>query len=275
MRSKLQPFSRPPVSAFSSLYQRALAAQWTADEVLDWQKLAFNRLPAGLRQAMATVYSDVCFAEEFGLGLTARMVDLAGEGLLRDFARLQTRDEARHVAFFSRVLMVLEAEAEQSSELWELRTELDCVGDYYELVLHTQVIEIAAQVVFTTFALRSLELMRGSIRVPGSESVMALLQAVVKLVGADESRHIAFGSRCIQSHLATAGVISRHRFEQQARASARLVYQAFERRSNEFARLGWAPSDVLDRAWRSLYLQLGRLELDIGGAELCGTSRSD
>jgi hypothetical protein len=78
-----------------ALAQRLLAeatgGRWQADDALQWSTLSFERLAPPIRRAMATVYADVLYAEEFGLQLVMRMAELAPEGWLREFARVQIR----------------------------------------------------------------------------------------------------------------------------------------------------------------------------------------
>jgi hypothetical protein len=222
---------------------------------------------------MARVYADVLYAEAFGLDVIHRMVELAPSGWQREFAVLQARDEARHADFFGRALEKLGGSEGDSHELSCLREELAQIDAYEELVLHGQVIETAARVVFVGNGMRTLELMDKGVRLPGSESVRALVLAVVNLVGKDESRHIAFGQHCLRLHLSGCDAPRRHALEQRAAVSARLMYNAFAARSESFKRMGWQPADVLDRTWKALQAQLGALELDIGSAPDAANAR--
>ena len=75
-----------PDSRSRGLYELALRGQWRAEEAIDWSRLSFELLSPPLRGAMARLYADVSYAETFGVDATARMVELAPEGWLREFA---------------------------------------------------------------------------------------------------------------------------------------------------------------------------------------------
>ena len=113
---------------------------------------------------------------------------------------------------------------------------------------------------------RSLEMMAHGVRLPGSESVATLMRAVVELIGRDESRHIAFGQHCLRRRLAACDASQRHSLEQRALVSARLMYGAFSKRSDDFRRLGMSPVEVMHRIWDAMRRQLGRLDFDLGDA---------
>jgi hypothetical protein len=194
------------------------------------------------------------------------MVELAPDGWLRRFVLLQVQDELRHCDFFSRVVDKLGKVGEPSAELARLRAELERCMDFEELLLHGQIIETAARVIFVGNGNRTLAAIGRAVKLPGSESVHTLVRAVVDLVGRDESRHIAFGSHCLKTRLSNVDGGSRHAMENRAAVSATLMHDAFSRRANEFRLLGTPPADVLDRTWQALQKQLARLELDIGSS---------
>jgi hypothetical protein len=250
-----------------ALYQQALVGQWDPDVAVDWSRMSFDRLAKPIRSAMAAVYADVLYAEDFGVRMITRMVELAPEGWQRDFAVLQLKDEARHAVFFGRVLDRLGGCAEVSPHLIALRAELERITDYDELVLHGQIIETAARVIFVANGHRTLNLMGRSLRLPGSESVSTLVHAIVELIGRDESRHIAFGLHCLRQRLAGCDASQLHALEGRALVSARLMHGAFASRTASFRSLGWEPTKVLSETWDALRTQLGRLEFDIGEVE--------
>lgn len=258
-----------------TLQAQAIRGQWSVDDALDWAHLDFAHLAPPIRTAMATVYGDVLFAEAFGVRVIERMIALAPEGWLRDFALTQAQDEQRHAEFFTRVLAKLGGSEERSQELSDLRDELARTTDYDELVMHGQVIETAARVIFVGNGTRTLARMNGAVRLPGTASVTSLLRAVVDLVGRDESRHIAFGLHCLRKRLAGCDAGQRHGMEQRAAISSRLMFRAFARRRREFQTLGWSAADTLERTWHALRVQLGRLDFDIGEMETSGGDKSD
>lgn len=247
-----------------ALYTQAIEGQWNAGDVLNWKALSFDHVGPAVRGAMATVYRDIAYAEAFGMAAVERLVRLAPAGWQRDFAEVQLKDEIRHTHFFERVVALLGHGERVSEELEDLRLVLECIDDYDELLLHTQVMETAARVVFVGNGQRTLELLGRGIRLPGSASVAALLKVIVDLVGRDESRHIALGTHCLRMRLGSLDLAARHAMERRAVDTSRLMHGAFARRSAEFRSLGIDPQDVLERTWSALTSQMGRLELDIG-----------
>ena len=250
-----------------ALYRCAVADQWRAETAIDWSALSFDHLSPVVRKAMGAIYGDILFAEAFGVAVTARMAELAPEAWQRKFALIQAVDESRHAEFFERLVAKLAIHTEPSNELVLLREHFDQAADYDELMLHGQVIETAARVLFIRNGTRALELMAKAVRLPGAAAVSTVVRAIVDLVGRDESRHIAFGTHSLRRRLVGYDAASRDELEQRATASAHLIYRAFARRSNELAVLGSPPRDVLDRTWQALRVQLARLELDVGDAE--------
>jgi hypothetical protein len=251
----------------NALHQLAAAQQWSVDAVLDWAALSLDRIPSAMRRAMAGVYGDVLYAEEFGLTLAKRIVERAPEGWQRDLAQQQLCDELRHVDFFTRLTKLLGEGAQPSEELSVLRDELARTRDYDELRLQAQVLETAARALFIGNAARSLQVLDGSIRLPGSDSVRAIMRVMLNYVGRDESRHLAIGHYCLKRRLRTADAAERHGFEARVRVSARLMHRSFVRRAPLFAKLGLSSDDVLRSSWDALHKQLGRLELELGEAE--------
>jgi hypothetical protein len=213
---------------------------------------------------MAALYSHIVYAEAFGLELALRAAEAAPEGTLRDFAALQAKDEARHVAFFARVTEQLEPTASRSDCLPVLRAELAAVHDHDELLVHGQVLESAAQAMFVVSARRSLDAQRYAIRVRGSEEVGELLRCIVQYIGRDEARHLAFGSLCIRQQLADATPARRAELERRARTTAGLVHGAFRELSGSLARLGLPPETLLPMLWRAMDRQLAVIGFEIG-----------
>jgi hypothetical protein len=254
----------------AKLRKQAIAQQWSVDDVLHWSELSFEGLAKPVRAAMAAVYADVLFAERFGVHVARRMTELAPEGSWRSFAILQASDESKHADFFARVVARLGDSGEASPALQVLSRELDEANTFDELLLHSQIIEIAARVIFVRNGNRTLERLSNTIRLPGTQAVTQLLHSVVQFVGRDESRHIAFGMHCLRARLSPSDVVQRHALERRARVSAGLMYGAFAHRASAFASLAWSPSQILDETWKTLQRQMSRLELDIGTPESNG-----
>jgi hypothetical protein len=258
----LETFVSP--TRLQALYDRAVETQWVVGDALDWSTILFDNLAPAIRRSMANVYADILYAETFGVVAVERQLALAPAGWQREFAVLQLKDELRHTEFFSRTVNKLGEGKDVPEELATLRSVLEDVSSYEELLLHTQVMETAARVIFVGNGQRTLELLERGIRLPGSRPVAALLKAVVHFVGQDESRHIAVGNYCLRSCLSSLDTAARHAMEDRAADTARLMHSAFARRSEDFRILGMSSADVLARTWSALQAQLGRLEIDIG-----------
>ncbi|HEX6245015.1 MAG TPA: hypothetical protein VFZ61_29040 [Polyangiales bacterium] len=227
-----------------SLCERAAAASWSADSALDWQELAFERMPGATRRAMAALYTDVLFAESFGVELVRRLVERAPEGWLRRFAQLQLEDELRHVRFFTLLVRALGEPVEPAAALVTLRDEIGRSRDHDELLLHAQIIELSAQSVFLANSKRSLRLLSSAVQLPATASVAALLRCIVANVGGDESRHIAFGHGYLRARLGALPAERRLDLARRAGSSAQLMHQAFRERAPHMRRLGFSEPDL-------------------------------
>lgn len=252
-----------PDTALRRLYAVARDRQWQLDDALDWTALSRVRLAPALRTAMGEIYGDVLFAESFGLELARRLSELAVRDWERAFGDVQLGDERRHVEFFARVHAALGTAADVPDALLALRSELATARDYHELLLHSQVLESAARELFVVNARDGLAAVARGIRLPGSDTVAALLRSIADRIGRDESRHLAFGTLSLRAHVNRMSPAARHALEDRAAMSARLMYASLSARSSAFARIG-SRACVLEGLWRAMRSQLARLELEIG-----------
>jgi hypothetical protein len=186
-------------AAMVRLYGAATARQWDLDNDIDWAHLSLESLAPNVRRAMGSIYSYILFCERFGLDLCRTMVEVAPEGWVRRFALMQVNDEKRHVDFFTRVVDRLDCRVRISSELGDLASDLKSLRCPIELLLHAQVVEIAAQSLFVDTARRSRSRLRAAVRMPGAQSAAVLLDTIIKYISRDESTHIAFGMHYLRS----------------------------------------------------------------------------
>lgn len=252
-----------PDEASQRLYQKALADQWQVENV-DWQTLDFAQLAKPVRRAMGAIYRDVHLAESVGLRAQGRIVDLAPAGWLRQFSAVQVMDEARHVDFFARLVGQLDAPCEASAAMHDWCREMLSLRDHDALMLSSLILETTAQVLFVEGAKHNQELRRTALRMPGTEAVGHLLDYVLHYVGRDESRHVAFGVRYLETRFVSMPSDRRRAFERQVGAWCELLYASYESRRPQYARLGFSADALLDRLWRAQRRQLAHLGLELG-----------
>lgn len=250
-----------------TLYERAIADQWQAGRDVAWDALELERVAAPIRKAMAMAYGHVYYAERFGLGLCGRLVDVTPAGWTRQFAATQVIDEARHVDFFSTLLARLGGEPIAPPGLVALELDMKDVRDEVELLIHSQVIENAAQTFFVEAARRSRSALGSAIRLPGSAGIAQLLQYLIDLVGRDESRHIAFGQRYLAAKLEHIGASERSGLERRAERWCRMFYASFAELGPHVTRLGLPAQEILAQVWATQRKQLLRVGLEIGTFE--------
>lgn len=213
---------------------------------------------------MSAIYSEILFAETFGLEMAASLVEHAPEGALREFAQTQLADEAKHVDFFARIVNRLGASHPPSTHLKDLRDEVLSLTGYEDLALHSLILEAGARALFVENTRRTLQIIAAHPRLPGADSVSAVVQAMLENVGKDESRHIAFGHLCLKTRLRDAAKRELRSLETRATASATLMYKSFSARQLEFKTVGLAPTQVLSTVWAGMHSELRRLGLDLG-----------
>jgi hypothetical protein len=247
------------------LCERARASAWTLADV-EWTKIALRDVAPTIRRALGSVYANVLEAEKIGLGMIERAHSLAPEGALREFAALQLRDEALHVEFFARVTDQLMPEATPSPWLRDLHAEVRAVQDFDELMVHGQIVERAAGAFIAQNARNAQATAPRRVRIAGSDGTSALLDHVVRFVGRDEARHVAFGSVYLDGRFRDAAATEVTRLSLRARQSCELVRRTFADLSAACACLGLSRSVLLASLWESQRAPLQRMGLDIGDA---------
>ena len=239
-------------------------ARWSVDHDVNWSAFQFASIPARTRSAMAHVYAHVLLAEQLGLRAALRLADAAPEGRLRDVARSQLADEQRHVTFFARVTSSLGSLEAVSLNLLELEAELSITNSYADLVIHSQVMENAANALFNGGMRESLRRLRAGIRLPGRKAVEALLEVVCGLVGKDESAHVAHGMRVLRSHVATLTVRDRHVMEARVQAACSLMQKAVVEADESYRQLGFKDGEIAGRVSVAQRRYWQHLEIDAG-----------
>ena len=247
-----------------ALYAQSLRSQWRVDQVIDWPAVDLAALGPSHRSSLGRIYVDTLFAEKLGLELAQRSVECAPESDLRHLASMQLRDEARHVDFFSRLCSGLQARTEPSPQLLELRRNLQNVRDYDELLLQGHVLEVAARALFLTNAKRSMDLVKRSVRLPGTNAMLAVLHVLTAHIGGDESRHIAFGHRCLRTRLKRLPARQIDQLERRATTTALLMHATFAQHSSRFQAFGLDDRRVLASVWNAMDRTLASLEFDLG-----------
>jgi hypothetical protein len=183
-----------PDGASAKLYEQAKNRQWRIDADIDWRELDLRKLAPSVRSAMATVYSQVRFAEMFELVHAAKLLAQSEEPWVRMMVATQVADESRHVEFFSRTIASLDMDAEPSPHLVAFCRELDQTVAAEEGFLGSQIIlESYAHALFQDAARLARLARNRAISLPGSEAALRFVDCMTKFIAGDEARHVAFG----------------------------------------------------------------------------------
>ncbi len=190
-----QAFDRPDEDLYR-LYEKAKHEQWNASTDVDWNALSSIRaLPPIVRQATANVQTQLHYGELGALMVTSKIVARAPDLIATYYGSTQVMDEARHVEFFSRVIRGLGVTGQVSPHLETLCKEVFESDTAEELLLGMQVIiEGLAQ---TTFVEGAALARKMDLEASGMEELKAMnllfADYLMRYVGHDESRHVAFG----------------------------------------------------------------------------------
>ncbi|KFE70331.1 hypothetical protein [Hyalangium minutum] len=200
---------------FERLCELAARDQWRLED-LDWHTLDVAALPEEFRQTAADGFAQLQWGERTAQHAAARLVELLPEGSARAFLVTQRTDEARHVAFFERVMQVLGCEGRVRPSVQRLMREVQEADTPEALVLGMQIlIEGVAHSLFQEAA----KVVNGF---EADESLAGPLQALKKVMGEwmprllarDESRHIAFGIHYLRQRLPRLDGASRRQLEE-------------------------------------------------------------
>jgi hypothetical protein len=252
-----------PDGATRRLYERAREEQWRVHEDVHWNSLTLDAVAGSVRQAMGEIYAQIHHAEIFGLRTCGLLLDAAASDWSRQLLTTQVLDETRHVEFFARVLVRLEAEGRAGDPIRALADEISGMHAVEDLLVGMLVLETAAHAVFVAGGRQSQRILDGAIRVPGNAGVAELLTTIVRLIGRDESRHIALGLRCLAERAASLLYRRRAALELRAAAWCVQVQQLLGSLRSPLLRLGLVPTDLQSRIWT-----MQRHNLKLAGIEI-------
>lgn len=180
---------------YERLCELAARDQWRLDD-LAWSQLDFSAVPLEYRQAAADALAQLHWGERTAHLAAQRLATMLDDGAARRFCLTQVDDEARHVAFFERLMRALGCEGQVRPSVYSLMAEVE-KADTPELLLAGMqiLIESTAHSLFVELT-RVLQWMGEQLDVlPDVRNAMNLVigEWMPKLLARDESRHIAFG----------------------------------------------------------------------------------
>jgi hypothetical protein len=199
---------------FERLCELAARDQWKLED-LDWETLDVSPLPEFFRQTAADGFAQLQWGERTAQLAATRLMELLPEGAARTFVATQRTDEARHVAFFERVIGLLGCEGRVRPSVARLMREVQEAETPEALVLGMQIlIEGVAHSLF-------LEAARVVNALETEDSAGGPLQALKtvmgewmpKLLARDESRHIAFGLHYLRQRIPRLDGMARRQLE--------------------------------------------------------------
>jgi hypothetical protein len=253
-----------PDRATERLYHRALNDNWDVRHSVTWDSASLARIARPARSAMGQIYAQIHHAEAFALRACGTLLEVTSESWLRQLIVTQTRDEARHIEFFARVLDGLGSEEEPGTAITVLGDELAGLQTLEELLVAGQIIETASHSMLLTGARQSQAMLKRAIRFPGQAEMAGLLASIVNLVGRDESRHIALGLRGLCERIPAMSLPRRAMLERRAHAWCVRVQDLIDELAIPQRRLGLSPEAIRDRIWRVQRHNLRIAGLDIG-----------
>jgi hypothetical protein len=250
-----------PDAICERLYDSAKRGQWSVDADIDWERMRLGRLAPSVREAMAEVYVQICHGEVTGLALTSRAVDRSPHLWAKLFGATQVADEARHVEFFSRVLVELGEGAAVHDATVSYASSLAACTEPEELLLGVQVIlETFAQAVFSEGAKLGREAASQAIRLPGFDDATYFLSSLANYVGKDESRHVAFGVAYIRQRWQEMTVVQRDGLQRKAEVWMKMLDEVIAATGRPMQRLGIQRSVLSERvvhACRAHFRRIG------------------
>ncbi|HYI00641.1 hypothetical protein [Hyalangium sp.] len=200
---------------FERLCELAARDQWKLEE-LGWHTLDVSSLPEPFRQTAADGFAQLQWGERTAQLAATRLIELLPEGAARAFVVTQRTDEARHVAFFERVIGLLGCEGRVRPSVQRLMREVQEAETPEALVLGMQIlIESIAHSLFqeasrVVNSIEAGEELDGPLR--ALKTVMG--EWMPRLLGRDESRHIAFGLHYLRQRIPRLEGPERHQLEE-------------------------------------------------------------
>ncbi|NVJ09935.1 diiron oxygenase [Myxococcus sp. AM001] len=196
------------------LCELAMRDQWRLED-LGWSTVDVSALPESFRQTAAEAFVQLQWGEQTALFAATRLREWLPEGPARAFLATQQTDEARHVAFFERVVGLFGCEGRVRPSVARLMQEVREADTPEALLLGMQVlIEGVAHSLFQE-AVRLVETLDD---VEGLDSSIRALKTLVAealpRLARDESRHIAFGLHALRQRIPRLDGAARLRLEE-------------------------------------------------------------
>lgn len=197
------------------LRELAVRDQWSLSD-LDWTGVELPSLPADFRQAAADAFAQLYWGERTAELAATKLAGLLQPAAARALCELQSRDEARHAAFFEQVIARLGCQGRVRPSTERLMSEVQQAESPEAMVLGMQIlIEGVAHSLFSQ-AGRLFEVLDRSGAMEGSQRATwrVVAEWMPGLLARDESRHIAFGVHFLRERLPELGPRGRGRLEE-------------------------------------------------------------
>jgi len=216
-----------------------------------------------VRQAMANMQTQLHYGELGALMVTSKVVSKAPDLIATYYGSTQVMDEARHVEFFSHVIRGLGVTGSVSPHLEQLCKEVFESDTAEELLLGMQVIiEGLAQ---TTFVEGAALAKRMDLEAAGIEELKAMnmlfADYLMRYVGHDESRHVAFGVYYLAQRFPLLAKSEKDRLQNKADHWSSLVDATIAGTRDDMAMVGIDVDHLAARCTRDRQHRLGRIGL--------------
>ena len=268
----VEGFSRPDRD-MERLYELATRDQWRVSE-MDWEGMDIRTMPKPLRQAAANMFAQVHYGELAALLCTGRLVEMIPNLSAQLFCATQMNDEARHVRWFSRLMHELDCRGEVRPSIIELMHHVYESDTPEELTLGMQIlIEGMAHSLFMEGArVLSLVDFESELFQPYRSFHTVVADWLVNYLARDESRHIAFGTRCLSEWIPELSVQRRVNLERRVEEWGTIVLESV-RDPDLITAFGLDGNSVGNRCVRDLNGRLATAGLMVRLPELEGGDR--
>jgi hypothetical protein len=217
------PAFHEPDAALDRLYELACRDQWTVAG-LDWSALDLAVFPLPFRQAAADLFAQLEYGELAAMMAASRMMDRLPAGAARLVCATQVNDEARHVRFFANLIGRLGCAGRVRPSVRQLMAEVHEADTPEATMLGMQIlIEGVAHSFFLEGARLFAEL--PALGPPFDAVKTVIADWLPRLLGRDESRHIAFGLHFLRARLPALGARERAALERDVARWGEMVYE--------------------------------------------------
>ncbi len=243
------------------LCELAARDQWRLED-LDWSTVEVSSLPEDFRQTAADAFAQLQWGEETALFAATRLREWLPEGPARTFLTTQQTDEARHAAFFERVVRIFGCGGRVRPSVLRLMQEVREAETPEALLLGMQVlIEGVAHSMF----LEASKLVEAMGDVEGLDSSIRALKTLVAesmpRLARDESRHIAFGLHQLRRRIPRLDPMARLRLEEKVALWGEWVLEQ-ARDPDLIVGIGVDGDTLCARLIEDLNLRIGQVGLD-------------